>query len=181
MDLRTSYSKVRDDIKDCDILLYQGTHWMSRLIRKLTKSPYSHAGIVAWWGNRLMVLEATGKGVYPVTLSQNLSHYKGEVHLYTLKEEYDVSLQVRDRMLKFAQEELGKEYATWKLILFGWRILLAKDLDKKDVLRRANQLVCSHYVSQIYNSERRDLKKNRADRFTKPGDISESPILERLV
>jgi len=181
MDLRTTYTKRRDEIKNCDILLYQGTHWMSKLIRKLTKSPYSHAGIVAWWGNRLMVLEATGKGVYPVTLSQNLKHYKGEVHLYTLKEKYDVSLHVRDRMLKFAQEELGKKYATWKLILFGWKILFAKDLDKKDELRRANQLVCSHYVSQIYNSEQLDLKKNRADRFTKPGDIGDSPILERAV
>lgn len=179
MDLRTSYNEIRYSIKTCDILLYKGTHWLSKIIRWATKSPYSHAGIVVWWNNRLMVMEAIGKGVIVTPLSQNLKHYKGEVHLYNVEPGliYD---SIRDMMLKFAQQELGKEYARWKMILFGIKILLSKDLDKKDELKRANKLYCSHYVAQIYNAGGYDLKRNKADRFMSPNDIAKSPLLKRV-
>lgn len=182
MDLRTSYNEIRNDIKDCDILLYKGTHWLSKVIRWATKSPYSHAGVVVWWNNRLMVLEAIGKGVIVTPLSQNLRHYKGEVHLYVLKTgtNKNVKTSTRNEMLRFAQHELGKEYARWKMILFGIKILLSKDLDKKDELKRANKLYCSQYVAQIYNSGGFDLKKDKADRFMSPKDVAESPLLNRV-
>ena len=177
MDLRKTYSTYRTKIKTCDVLLYQGKNWFSRAIRWVIKSPYSHAGLVVWWNDRLIVLEAVSKGVIATPLSQNLSHYKGEVHLYSvLAKEID-----RDKMLKFAQEELGKEYATWKMVLFGIKILLSKDLDKRDELRQAHKLYCSQYVARVYNSEGCDLKKNKADRFMSPNDIANSPRLGRVV
>ena len=79
MDLRATYQDLRTEIKTCDILLYQGKNWFSRAIRWVIGSPYSHAGIVVWWNDRLMVIEAVGKGVVVTPLSQNLSHYKGPV------------------------------------------------------------------------------------------------------
>ena len=172
------YQEIRDTINNADILMYKGTTLFSRLIRKVTKSEYSHAGIVAWWNDRLMVLEAVGKGVIVTPISSNISHYKGEVHLYSTKA--SISANVRSKMLQFAQQELGKEYATWKLILFGIKIIFKKNLDEKDELKRTNKLYCSHYVAQVYNSQGHDLKKGVSDRFMRPEDIANSKLLEKI-
>jgi len=175
MDLRATYQNLRSEIKTCDILLYQGKNWFSRAIRFMIKSPYSHAGIVVWWNDRLMVIEAVGKGVVVTPLSQNLSHYKGPVHLYVTNQEVD-----RKKMEVFAQEELGKEYSIWKLIVFGWKILFKKDIDKRDELKRENKLYCSYFVSQVYNAGGCDLKENTADRFMSPKDIANSTKLHQV-
>ena len=55
--------------------------------------------------------------------------------------------------------------------------IIRNDGDKKDEIRRARKLFCSHYVSQAYNYVGRDLKKNKSDRFMTPDDIATSPIL----
>jgi len=96
---------------------------------------------------------------------------------FTSKQE--ISDEDRLRMVIFAQEELGKRYATWKAILLGWKVLFKRDLGERDRLRRENKLFCSQYVAQIYNSIGLDLKKNREDRFMLPGDIARSPLLEK--
>ena len=145
------YQKRRDKIKDADVLMYKGKALISRIIRKVTKSEYSHAGIAVHWNNRLMVLEAVGRGVIVTPLSKNIESYYGDVHLYAAS---PGTILDRDRqlMVKFAQEELGKEYARWRMILFGFKIIFNKDLDKKDALKRASKLYCSHYVAQVYNA-----------------------------
>ena len=63
--------------------------------------------------------------------------------------------------------------------MFGWKILLRRNLGEKDELRRENKLYCSQYVARIYNAIGLDLKKNRDDRFMSPGDIARSPLLEK--
>ena len=72
-----AYPDVRAQIQDGDVLLFQGTHWLSRLIRWGSKSPYSHAGVALWWGPRLMVVQAVGKGVEAVPLSHAVDRYSG--------------------------------------------------------------------------------------------------------
>ena len=57
------YAGIRRETRDGDILLFRGKSWISRIICRVTRSPYSHAAIVAWWDERLMVLEAVGKGI----------------------------------------------------------------------------------------------------------------------
>ena len=172
------YQEIRNTIKNVDILMYQGTSLISRIIRKLTRSEYSHAGIVAWWNERLMVMEAVGKGVIVTPISNNIKNYKGKIHLYSAK--IPISPDERLKMLQFAQLELGKEYATWKLILFGLKIIFKEDIDKRDELKRENKLYCSHYVAQIYNSGGHDLKKGVSDRFMRPEDIAKSELLEMI-
>ncbi|MFQ5824003.1 MAG: YiiX/YebB-like N1pC/P60 family cysteine hydrolase [bacterium] len=176
MNIKTyQYAHVRSQIKNGDVLMYKGKGLISFLITKITGSAYSHAGIAVWWNKRLMVMEAVGKGVIVTPLSHNVEHYKGDVEWFWCKEQ--ISDEHRIKMVQFAQEELGKSYAKWKLIIFGLFILLKKDMDKRDELRRANKLFCSYYVAQIYNSIGLDLKKNKSDRFMTPDDISKSPLL----
>jgi len=172
------YEDVRNQIKDGDVLMYRGKSWESRIIMLVTRSKFSHAGIAVWWNQRLMVMEAIGKGVVVRPLSLSVQKYYGDVELYTAAEEIpDVD---RLKMITLAQQELGKEYATWKATLLGLKILFQRNKEKRDSLRRERQLFCSYYVAHSYNAIGRDLKKGISDRFMTPGDIAESPLLRRV-
>jgi len=171
------YEDIRSQIKDGDVLMFKGRYLHSSIIRWLMGSPYSHAGIAVWWNRRLMVMEAVGRGVRILPLSRKIGSYRGGVEWFCSKEE--IPERDRFRMILFAQEELGKSYARWREILFGWKILLRRNLGEKDELRRENKLYCSQYVAQIYNAIGLDLKKNREDRFMSPDDVANSPLLEK--
>jgi len=172
------YEEIRNQIKNGDILMYRGKSLESRIIMWATRSKFSHAGIAVWWNERLMVMEAIGNGVVVRPLSLSVQKYYGDVELYKVVEEIDDA--GRQRMITFAQQELGKEYATWKAILLGLRILFQRNKERRDSLRRERQLFCSYYVAQIYNSVGRDLKQGVSDRFMTPGDIAESTCLKRI-
>jgi hypothetical protein len=174
---KARYEEIRLQIKDGDVFLYRGKGIVPRMIRWLTHSTYSHAGVAAWWNERLMVMEAVMRGVRVTPLSRNLFQHKGSVEWFTCKKE--ISEEDRLRMVIFAQEELGKSYARWKAVLFGLKVLFKRDLGKKDELRMENKLFCSQYVARIYNAIGLDLKKNREDRFMSPGDLARSPLLEK--
>jgi hypothetical protein len=171
------YGLVRPHIKNGDVLMFKGKYRSSFLIRWLTKSAYSHAGIAVWWNERLMIMEAVMRGVRVTPLSRNIHQHKGNVEWFGCKKEIDEGDRLR--MVIFAQEELGKSYARWKAVLFGVKVLFKRDLSEKDELRMENKLFCSQYVAQIYNSIGLDLKKNREDRFMSPGDIARSSLLEK--
>jgi hypothetical protein len=171
------YDVIRPHIKNGDVLMFKGKYRSSFLIKWLTKSPYSHAGIAVWWNERLMIMEAVMRGVSVAPLSRNIYQHNGNVEWFTCKKE--ISEEDRLKMVIFAQEELGKSYAKWKAVLFGLKVLFKRDLSKKDELRMENKLFCSQYVAQIYNSIGLDLKKNREDRFMSPGDIARSPSMEK--
>lgn len=172
------YGNSRGQIKNGDILMYRGRSWESRLIRWATRSRYSHAGIAAWWNGRLMAMEAVGKGVIVTPLSKNVQSYPGYVEWFTSIEE--IPDDQRQRMVEFAQQELGKEYALWRAVHVGFRLLFQHDGETRDKLRRETQLFCSHYVAETYNAAGRDLKKGKSDRFMSPGDIASSPSLKRM-
>lgn len=171
------YEEVRPQIKNGDVIVYEGKSMVPKLVSWFTRSPYSHAGIAVWWNERLMVMEATMRGVMVMPLSRNIFRHKGKVEWFTSKQE--ISDEDRLRMVIFAQEELGKSFARWKAVLFGLKILLNRNLSRQDQLRMENKLFCSQYVAQIYNSIGLDLKKNREDRFMSPGDIARSPLMEK--
>jgi hypothetical protein len=171
------YAQVRDQIKNDDVLMYKGRGLVSSVIRWVTHSPYSHAALAVWWNQRLMVMEAKGQGVIVNPTSRSIRHYRGDVEWFSCKKE--ISEDDRLSMVIFAQEELGKSYGRWKAILLGIKILFEHDLEKRDRLKREKRLFCSEYVAQIYNFIGLDLKKGRSDRFTKPDDIANSPLLEK--
>jgi hypothetical protein len=174
---KAKYEEIRLQIKNGDVFLYREKGIVAGIIRWLTHSTYSHAGIAVWWNERLMVMEAVMRGVRITPLSRNIYQHKGSVEWYSCKKE--ISDEDRLRMVIFAQEELGKRYAAWKAILLGWKVLSKRDLGERDRLRRENKLFCSQYVAQIYNSIGLDLKKNREDRFMSSGDIARSPLMEK--
>lgn len=172
------YKDIRTEIRNGDVLLYRGRSLQSRIIMFLTRSRFSHAGISVWWNDRLMVMEAIAKGVVVRPLSQSVYEYHGDVEWFTSRDE--IPEEDRQEMVRFGQQELGKEYATWKAIRLGLRIFFSQSIEKKDALRRERRLFCSYYVAQIYNSIGRDLKRGVSDRFMTPADIAASPLLKHV-
>jgi len=166
MSTQHRYDYMRSSIKDGDILLYKGSGWFSALIKFFTKSKYSHAGIVCWWNNRLMVLEAVGKGVIVTPLSKNIKEYPGTVELFFPNK---ISEAQRKKIISFAQIELGKEYSIWKLFLY-----MFTKKDKRDAYRKENKLFCSHFVASTYNYAGYDIVKGTSDSYTTPEDIATS-------
>jgi Permuted papain-like amidase enzyme, YaeF/YiiX, C92 family len=171
------YSKYRSQFKDGDILMFKGSGIISSIIKWKTKSAYSHAGIVAWWNERLMVLEAVGSGVKARPISYLLEHYHGSFDYYRTKEEVKISADERRKMITFAQEQLGKEYAIIQSIKFFFRLLLGLKMTRREKTKPAGKFFCSQYVSAVYNAGGYDLEIQFSDKFTTPSQISQSPLL----
>lgn len=173
-----SYQEVRQQMKSGDVLLYRGEDIKSRFIRLFFKSPYTHAGIVAWWNNRLMVLEAVEKGVIATPLSENLGRHAGGVDYFVYTE--TLSDDKRATMVQFAQMQLGKDYNLWALLVSGMRVVLGLSLKDKngDFRRAAGMYFCSQYVSDIYAQAGIDLNIDLASTRTSPDAIASSPMLK---
>ncbi len=170
------YKKYRGKIHDGDILLYSGRKIFSRLIRRITGSYYSHAGIAVWWHKRLMVMETLSSGLSIRTMSRSVGRYNGHVDLFVSAKK--INEKRRLRMVLLAQEELGKKYSYLGMIETGIRKIL-KLPGRDNPLVRSEKLICSQFVAMLYNSIGIDLKKNEDDRFTIPDDIAHSPVMRK--
>jgi len=171
-----NYEEARRIMKDGDVLQYQGTGFQSETIKLVTGSEYSHTAVVIWWGNRLMVGEATSRGVFPVFLSENIKHYHGSVYLLQAKDLTDMQ---RAEIVDSAKMQFGKEYSTWKLVKFAHH-LLWRTRSKNDKYKAEVDLFCSEFVSSIYNKAGADPAKDLADSYTAPEDFNISPIFNHL-
>lgn len=167
-----NYSYERSNIADGDILMFSGINLISRLIKKITKSKYSHAGIAAWWGDRLMVLEANKHGVIATPLSHRLITYKGDIELWYVSE----GAADRGGVVAAAKLELGKMYSVWGLVRNIRRILL-KYSGAGDPARPPEKFFCSQYVAHCWRAGGIDLAKGISDDFTQPEDIVRSPYV----
>jgi hypothetical protein len=166
------YGGIRGKIRDGDILLFRGKSWISRL----TGSPYSHAAIVAWWSDRLMVLEAVGKGIVVSRMSVVVNQYSGKVELWTT----DESL-ARTEVIRAAQRLLGKRYSLSKLMRNLARLVLGRPHhEDADPDAPPADFVCSEFVSRVWRAGGIDLVKDAPDMYTKPSDIAKSPRLRKV-
>jgi hypothetical protein len=172
------YNNYRNQFTDADIVMFKGTGLVSNIIQWKTKSDYSHAGIVAWWNDRLMVLEAVGKGVEARPISYALKHYKGSFDYFRPKKELSMTAGQRKKMIVFAQQQLGKEYATWQVVILFFKLLFNLKMTMKDDKKPVGKFFCSQYVSAVYKEGGYDLDIEFSDKFTTPDQISKSKLLE---
>jgi hypothetical protein len=174
------YADIRGSIQDGDILLFKGRGLLSRLISMFTRSDYTHSGIAVWWNERLMVLEAVGKGVWAVPLSWRLATYKGWAYWWTPDEDKLSEAEIvlnRAGIVTTAKLELGKEYASWLLVRMARRLLLRVRGGGADPLRPPDKLLCSQYVSHAYRSGNLDLIADEPDSFTTPAHLARCEYL----
>ena len=174
--MRLDYPDIRNQIRNGDILLFRGKSLISRVIGWITGSPYSHAGVLAWWHGRLMVLEAVASGVVASRMSIVAQQYSGKIEVWTTDAEL-----ARSKVLRAAQRLLGKRYSTFKLLQNLGRLLFGRRRDEAgDPDDSPEDFVCSEFVSRVWRAGGIDLVADSPDRFTKPSDIAKSPCLRKI-
>lgn len=170
-----NYQQHRHDMQDGDVLIFKGQSWLSKIIKWRTRSDYSHAGVVVWWNDRLMVLEAIGQGVLARPISYNLDHYRGDIEYFRPSQE--IATETRTRMAQFAQAQLGKKYASRRLLSFFFKLLLNRPLLSQDKAAAPCRYFCSEYVADIYAKNGLDLDIERSSGYTSPDRLACAPGL----
>lgn len=176
------YPDARRKIRDGDVLLFRrGDGLVSRAIAIAGRSIYSHVGMAARWGDRLMILETVqGRGGRAVFLSRIVAQHPGRIDVYGV-------VPAKRRRFRRAKavaamiETTGRRYgwanllkvAFFHLPLVRWfiRPILSDDTN-------GSLPFCSHAVAAAYRAGGLDLVPNLADAATEPGDIARSAALQ---
>jgi hypothetical protein len=178
-DQQWNYREVRGRLRTGDLLLFRGSHPLSRLIQLATGSRYSHAGLLTWWSpldaptvSRLMVLEATHPYVTLRPASESVGAYRGTVDWYPLQERFRARLD-ETRLLQEATERLGLEFSVGGLFDNLWARL---GLQQLAATRRSRSRFCSEYVSECMTMALEDPVVSCPDHFTSPEALSQSSL-----
>lgn len=164
------YEAIRHSLNTGDIVLFGGRGILSWLIKRGTKSDYSHIGVVvrAEDQDMLLVLESTTlsgkKGVQVNLLSERIQGYKGCIALRTLSR--PISQSMSDSLRTFRAEIKGRPYekSVWNLLgsIFN-RVKGREDL---------SSLFCSELAAEAYQRMGLLTEDRPSDKYT-PADFSE--------
>lgn len=149
-----------DKLEEGDIILIRSESRISQMVRRLTKSQYSHAILYVGVSS---IIDSDGYGVQ----SNNLQRILIE------KEDDAVILRLKDGNKKenlfevevFARQKIGTEYSTDEAKIAA----ISKELEAKE----PNRQFCTRFVAQAYESAGIKLVEN-AD-YCVPEDILKSP------
>ena len=161
----TPYARLREMLRDGDIVLCQGKDPFSKLIQWSTGNPWSHVALVFRVDSldRVIVIEAVEKiGVRAVDLADFLSRDSEGTHPYPGK-----ILFVRHEQLKgdvtdprvielatFAFSRLGCKFASGEIAKIAARIVEARLLGNRKTPRMlisSDEFICSEFVAGAYD------------------------------
>lgn len=152
-----------DKLEEGDIILIRSESRISEIVRRLTKSRYSHAILYVGVSS---VIDSDGYGVQ----SNNIQR------ILIKKEDDAVVLRIIDNNNKkklidvedFARQKIGTEYSTDEAKIAA----LSKELEAKE----PNRQFCTRFIAQAFESAGIKLVDNSD--YCVPEDILNSPALE---
>jgi len=154
-------------IKQADIIAYRGNYSLvSMLIRKISKSNYSHVGISV--GNGLVVESDgyVGKVAY-----RSLNDYQGTIDIYSCEQLTD---EQRQRICDYAISKIGDKYSYFLTLWIGVKYLFHILLPYYDTQNSEN---CSELVNLVYlNATGLRLC---ADKWPTPDEVVHSEFLTK--
>lgn len=154
------YSKIRDELKTGDIVLFSGKGAFSDLIKYASMSRWSHVGMVVkipeydfvtvWESTTLSNIKDldTGnanKGVQLVPLSARVDKYSGGMSIRRL-EGSDLGSAALSKLMTLRAELKGKRYERGKMELFKSLWDGKFGLNEKDL----SSIFCSELVAEAY-------------------------------
>jgi hypothetical protein len=160
------YGEMRRSFRTGDLLLFRGRGLLSLIIRSITRSPYSHAGLVYSFEGRVYCVEAVGAGVRIILLSELLKRYPGGVDYF----EVEASDKQRRRAVSFCFQQLGKIYDKPGIFRFAAALVF----DKRAVSPRDDRWFCSELVAAAYAAQDTPLTAVQ-EAYTSPSDLAMSP------
>lgn len=143
-----AYRDVRPEFATGDLLCFRGRGLVSWLIRALTRSEYSHVGLVYRFEDRVYCLEAVGTGVRLIVMSELVKRYRGGIDYFAIR---DVTAAERRGAIGFGFQQLGKLYDRASILRFLAFLLLGRRVRVR--ARQQAQWFCSEIVNEAYRGQ----------------------------
>lgn len=201
------YREARRHILDADVLMYSGRSLISRIIRTIGRSRYSHAALAGWTNgdpdgknNRLMAYEMLWKGGCATCLSAHADKWPGKIDVYRVSDTHTTwhwdeaaGIQVGTHTVLDRKEavtimrdfcrpsEYGDMHLLWASFLHLplVRFFVPVPTDD-DIEARERPPFCSEAVAYALRKSFTDVVRNTPDHYTEPGDLARSPLLHYL-
>ncbi|MFL1405309.1 YiiX/YebB-like N1pC/P60 family cysteine hydrolase [Marinobacter sp. M1N3S26] len=166
-----SYQDLRSQLRSGDLLFTSGDYLVSKAIQTMTRSAWSHVGIVFHIEaiDRILLLESVeDMGVRFAPLSkyvrdyENGKPYKGRVAIARCA---DITPDMVRKLSVFGVDELTKPYDKDEIANVLARITLGKGKRKRD-----REYICSELVYECFAHAGKEFRYNRKG-FISPQDI----------
>jgi hypothetical protein len=147
------YEKIRDYLHTGQLVFCSGNYLFSGIIQKLTKSVWSHVGIIYKDEElgRVLLLEAEPYiGIRLIPLSKYIEDYKGtrrpyKGNIFVANVQVDLPKEDLNHGISFGLDELTRPYDNWEIIRILLRILFR--MGKRE---RNRNYICSELVRDCY-------------------------------
>jgi hypothetical protein len=172
------YHKVRDQIRDGDLLLFR----RRGLISALGRGDHSHAAKAAWWESDLFCLEVRSwYGGRAVTLSSQVRRYPGRIDVFEVNPEDRWPQYDRRGAVRFMRRLAGCDYGYGGVAVAALlhlpvvRMFVRANVDDRAIDRRPP--FCSHACAMADRlGGGVDPVPHLADWLTEPSDLARSPF-----
>ncbi len=145
------YAKIRKALQTGDLLFASGNYVISKLIRKFTKSPWSHVGIifpVKSPGGALLMESVEDRGVSFLPIGRYLNDYhrgrpyNGPLVIARVK---GLKKKNADKLGQFGIDELARHYDHSEIARIVARIVAGRGRKTRD-----NEYICSELVYECF-------------------------------
>lgn len=160
-----SYGEQRQTFREGDVLLFRGRTPSSLVIRALTRSVYSHVGMVVRYRGRVLCAQATGHGVHVLIMSELVRLYEGRIEYFEATHADD---SARDAALGFVFDQMGKPYDFGCGARFMWALMfggMGRHI-------RNDKWFCSELVAEAYRRAGAPIVDGRPADYISPADLS---------
>lgn len=180
------YKEMRSQIKSGDILLCSGNAFFSRLIKKFTRSKWSHVAFIIRVDSidRIMVLESVESiGVRCVPLSAYFNNYNGSGRPYEgelmIARHKDMRESHIEGLSQKAVDLLGHQYDSAEIARIASR-LASSFISKGDyeLPPHDDAYICSEYVYECFKSIGIMIKHSYG--FVAPNDFAEDENIKKI-
>lgn len=161
------YTTLRNIAGDGDIcfLTVNSGDFMSRLTSWWTKSPYTHAAILFWYKERLMLIESTTSGGIRIVQASTYSGRNFELVKCPLQWS-----DIQDRAL--ARSGTAK-YGWFSAVWIGFREFMFKYFEINLPPNSGNRnKACSEFVAEVLGLEDVDISPRRLHEVITAGEFS---------
>lgn len=171
-----SYEEIRSSLRTGDMVFCSGTYFFSKLIRRFTRSVWSHVGMIYRddYLDRIFILESeTMIGVRIAPLSKYLRDYHGRRkpyrgRMFVAELEPGAAPEALKKAVSFGMDQLTKPYDNWEILRIAVRIAFGIGRKSRD-----RKYICSELVYEAFHKAGIEFPYN--NRSISPDDLWKDP------
>lgn len=156
-------------MKAGDIVFFQSNSLISRIISRVTSSPYSHVAVAV---SETHIIEAN-RGILSreIELSELLVPGVKVVLKRPTISEVEVA-----KVVESARSMIGKDYDM--MSIFQWLVIILLNIPRVGFFNTPNKLYCSELIDIAFSNAGVDLIPNRSTGIVLPSELYNSTVLE---